>query len=193
MEMIWQGGQLSFIKSIGYEPQSVSPGDVAWFLFSYAYTHTQQLYSELFLEANTISTKSTQTKYLLQSVKYTVHLDISTRASLIFLALSCLYLWIKTDLLQSQGRKAPKGSTVNVSVHVWWSVCTCVSKRSGSPDLARQDDYKVEVPLAHKRLSRNLPLTFQCWMYVAEYDNTAYWPRCCLRYVITSALWMWSG
>lgn len=62
------GGQLSFIKSIGYEPQSVSPGDVAWFLFSQhtrTPTHTHMLYSELSVEANTILTESTQTKYLL--------------------------------------------------------------------------------------------------------------------------------
>lgn len=67
---IWQGGQLSFIKSIRYEPQSVSPGDVVWFVFfsphhtlTQRHTHTHLLiYSELSVEAKAVNLEQTSKK-----------------------------------------------------------------------------------------------------------------------------------
>lgn len=94
------GGQLSFIKSIGYEPQSVSPGDVTWFLFSqhtltYILTH---IYSEPSAEANTTLPKSAQTNYLLLDMKVgagkKVNLNTNARSQMNFLLAVFLYVWI---------------------------------------------------------------------------------------------------
>ena len=81
---VWQGWQLSFIKSIGYESRSVSLGDVVGFFFLTTQTHTN-VQNELWVEA--ALTQCGKAKYLRLSIvahqikysQFDMHLYFLTR------------------------------------------------------------------------------------------------------------------